>query len=43
MMNAVIAIYLAKLFGAVLGVMSVGCVFERPDPTSNATQPGGQG
>jgi hypothetical protein len=32
MMNAVIAIYLAKLFGSVLAVMGVGCVFERSVP-----------
>lgn len=30
MNNAVIAIYLVKLFAAVFAVMGVGCVFERP-------------
>ena len=29
MNNAVIAIYLVKLFAAVLGVMGVGCILER--------------
>ena len=40
MMNAIIAIYLAKLFGTVLGVMGVGCVFERSSPASKPAQHG---
>jgi len=43
-MNALIAIYLAKLFGSVLAVMGVGCVFERPAQAgSEAVNRGGGG
>ena len=42
MNNAVIAIYLVKLFSAVLAVMAAGCVFERPAGSVKSIRVGGR-